>query len=93
MRAKEREWFLPPNIAEHEFDRNGNAGPTIWADSQVVGGWAQRASGDIAFDLHRDLTREHRELLADATSRIVEFLATPGSASDFVLRVGRGLLN
>lgn len=74
MGWKEREWYLDPDIAAHVFDRNGNAGPTIWADGQVVGGWAQRATGEIAFDLHRELTREHRALLDDAASRIVEFV-------------------
>ena len=36
----ERSWYL----GEHKqtlFDTNGNAGPTIWADGRIVGGWAQ----------------------------------------------------
>jgi hypothetical protein len=50
MGWKERGWYL----GEHGpalFDRNGNAGPTVWADGRVVGGWIQRASGEIAVDL------------------------------------------
>ncbi len=74
MGWKERDWFLAPDIAEQVFDRNGNAGPTIWADGEVVGGWAQRASGEIALDLHRKLTRQHNQLLTDAASRMVEFV-------------------
>ncbi|MEX0796732.1 MAG: winged helix DNA-binding domain-containing protein [Acidimicrobiia bacterium] len=74
MGWKERDWYLATDVAAHVFDRNGNAGPTIWADGQVVGGWAQRANGEIAFDLHRELTREHRALLADAESRTIEFV-------------------
>lgn len=74
MGWKERDWYLASDVAGHVFDRNGNAGPTVWADGHVVGGWAQRANGQIAFDLHRELTREHRTLLADAESRIVEFV-------------------
>lgn len=74
MGWKEREWFLAPDIAAHVFDRNGNAGPTIWADGQIVGGWAQRADGEIVLDLHRKLTREHRALLNDAAARIAEFV-------------------
>ena len=31
----------------HLFDRNGNAGPTIWVNGRVVGGWAQRRSGEV----------------------------------------------
>lgn len=74
MGWKERDWYLAADVAAEVFDRNGNAGPTIWADGEVVGGWAQRANGDIAFDLHRDLTKEHRRLLQEATARMVEFL-------------------
>ena len=37
------------------FDRNGNAGPTIWVDGRVVGGWAQRKSGEIAYKLLADV--------------------------------------
>ena len=46
MGWREREWFL----GEHGprlFDRFGNAGPTLWWDGRVVGGWAQaRGRGD-----------------------------------------------
>ncbi len=41
MGWKEREWYLGP----HErvlFDSVGNAGPTVWWDGRVVGGWSQR---------------------------------------------------
>jgi hypothetical protein len=74
MGWKERDWYLAQDVALHVFDRNGNAGPTVWADGQVVGGWAQRANGEIVFDLHRELTNAHRGLLEDATARLVEFL-------------------
>jgi hypothetical protein len=33
------------------FDRNGNAGPTVWADGRVVGGWGQRADGEVVVHL------------------------------------------
>jgi len=42
----ERDWYLGDH-AGTLFDRNGNAGPTIWADGRVVGGWAQGAGGEI----------------------------------------------
>ena len=41
MGWKERSWYLGDH-QERLFDRNGNAGPTVWADGRVVGGWAQR---------------------------------------------------
>jgi hypothetical protein len=46
MGWKERGWFL----GEHGprlFDRSGNAGPTLWWDGRVVGGWAQARDGEI----------------------------------------------
>jgi len=53
----ERTWYL----GEHGpalFDRNGNAGPTIWWDGRVVGGWTQRQDGEILFGLLEDVGSE-----------------------------------
>ena len=36
-----RDFYLGPHRPVL-FDRNGNAGPAIWWDGRVVGGWAQR---------------------------------------------------
>jgi hypothetical protein len=74
MGWKEREWYLDPDVAEHVFDRNGNAGPTIWVDGTVVGGWAQRPDGEISFDIHRQLGREQMTMLEEAASRLVGFV-------------------
>lgn len=57
MGWKERSWYLGPHGAVL-FDRNGNAGPTIWADGRIVGGWAQRAGGDVVYELLEDVGRE-----------------------------------
>jgi hypothetical protein len=57
MGWKERAWYL----GEHGpalFDRNGNAGPTVWAGGRVVGGWAQRKDGEIAVRLLEDVGAE-----------------------------------
>lgn len=50
MGWKERDWYLGPH-SETLFDRNGNAGPTVWADGRVVGGWAQRENGEVVYEL------------------------------------------
>jgi Winged helix DNA-binding domain len=50
MGWKDRQWYLGPHRAAL-FDGAGNAGPTIWADGRIVGGWAQRPSGEIALRL------------------------------------------
>ena len=50
MGWKQRGWYLGEHAGDL-FDRNGNAGPTVWADGRVVGGWAQRPDGRIAVEL------------------------------------------
>ncbi len=50
MGWKERAWYLGGH-GPALFDRNGNAGPTVWANGRVVGGWAQRPDGDVVVEL------------------------------------------
>jgi hypothetical protein len=59
MGWKQRDWYLPAGAAD-VFDRMGNAGPTIWADGEVVGGWVQAADGELRTRLLGDLSPEHR---------------------------------
>jgi hypothetical protein len=57
MGWKERDWYL----GDHGlacFDRMGNAGPTVWCDGRVIGGWAQRKDGQIVYRLLEDIGRE-----------------------------------
>jgi hypothetical protein len=49
-----RDWFLGEH-AKALFDRSGNVGPTIWWDGRIVGGWAQRKDGEIAYRLLEDV--------------------------------------
>jgi hypothetical protein len=54
-----RDWFLGAH-REVLFDRSGNIGPSIWCDGRVVGGWAQRADGEIALRLLEDVGADVR---------------------------------
>jgi hypothetical protein len=54
MGWKERDWYLGPH-GGLLFDSAGNAGPTVWWDGRVVGGWSQRADGEIVFRLLEDV--------------------------------------
>jgi hypothetical protein len=57
MGWKERDWYL----GEHGprlFDRNGNAGPTVWCDGRIVGGWGQRPTGEVVVEVFDDVGRE-----------------------------------
>ncbi len=49
-----REWYLGPHTPLL-FDRTGNIGPTVWWEGRVVGGWAQRASGEVVYRLLEDI--------------------------------------
>jgi hypothetical protein len=59
MGWKERDWYLGDH-APSLFDRNGNAGPTLWVDGKVVGGWAQRKDGEIVYELLEEVGAESR---------------------------------
>ena len=54
MGWKERDWYLGAH-APLLFDTNGNAGPTVWWNGRVVGGWTQRRDGEIAFRVLEDV--------------------------------------
>lgn len=51
MGWQQRDWFLPDEHRPALFDKTGNVGPTVWWDGRVVGGWAQRADGEIVWRL------------------------------------------
>ncbi|MDP4506333.1 winged helix DNA-binding domain-containing protein [Nonomuraea turcica] len=53
-----RDWYLPPAHRAELFDRSGNVGPTVWWDGRVVGGWAQRADGEVVWRLLADVGAE-----------------------------------
>ncbi|MFI9049375.1 winged helix DNA-binding domain-containing protein [Streptomyces sp. NPDC053427] len=54
MGWKARDWYLGPDHIPRLFDRSGNIGPTVWWNGRIVGGWAQRADGEIAWRLLTD---------------------------------------
>lgn len=80
MGWQERDWFLGPHRPAL-FDRSGNIGPTVWSDGRVVGGWAQRASGEIAFRLLEDVGAEAEARIAAEAAKCEswfgEIRATP----------------
>ena len=49
MGWQQRDWYLAPELRPALFDGSGNVGPTVWWDGRVVGGWAQRPDGEIAW--------------------------------------------
>ncbi|UXY27159.1 winged helix DNA-binding domain-containing protein [Streptomyces sp. HUAS TT20] len=49
MGWQRRDWYLAPELRASLFDYSGNVGPTVWWNGRVVGGWAQRADGEIVW--------------------------------------------
>ena len=76
MGWKQREWYLGDLAAfgGPVFDRNGNAGPTIWVDGRVVGGWAQRKSGEIAHQLLANVPAKRAKAIAAEAERLRELI-------------------
>ncbi|HEY6707524.1 MAG TPA: winged helix DNA-binding domain-containing protein [Actinomycetota bacterium] len=68
-----RDFYLAPHRPVL-FDRNGNAGPTIWLDGHVVGGWAQRATGEVVLRLLEDVGTDATEAIESEAARLTAWL-------------------
>jgi hypothetical protein len=90
MGWKERSWYLGP----HErvlFDRNGNAGPTVWWDGRVVGGWSQRRDGQIAFELLEDVGADALAAVEAEAERLASWIGDARIAPGFLPPFQRAL--
>jgi hypothetical protein len=68
-----RDWFLGQHRAML-FDRTGNIGPSVWWEGRVVGGWAQRASGEIVVRLLEDIGGDGAAAVAGQAARLEAWL-------------------
>ena len=73
MGWQQREWYLGVH-APRLFDRSGNVGPTIWCDGRIVGGWAQRPDGEVAYQLLEDVGREAKGEIEAAAARLTKWI-------------------
>ena len=73
MGWKERDWFLGPH-AKALFDTNGNVGPTVWLDGRIVGGWAQRADGEVVSRLLEDVSKRNAARIAKEAASLTEWM-------------------
>lgn len=76
MGWKERDWTLGDHgaFAGPLFDRNGNAGPTVWVDGRVVGGWAQRVDGAVVTRLLVKVPQRRVAQVARVAERLTALL-------------------
>jgi hypothetical protein len=90
MGWKERDWYLGPHKAQ-VFDTNGNAGPTVWADGRIVGGWAQRKDGEVVTLLLEDVGRAVVDRVAKEAARLQDHLGDMRVTPRFPTPVDRAL--
>jgi hypothetical protein len=69
MGWRQREWLLGPHAAA-VYDANGNAGPTVWADGRIVGGWAIRDDGEVVTKLLEDVGAQARAMVDDRAAAL-----------------------
>ena len=73
MGWNERAWYLGP-YGPALFDSNGNAGPTVWWDGRVVGGWGQRQNGEVVVRLLEDVGAEGAAAIDAEAARLDAWL-------------------
>jgi Winged helix DNA-binding domain len=69
MGWKHRDWFLGLD-QHHVFDRNGNIGPTLWWDGEIVGSWAVTAAGELRTTVVADRGAAAEAAVQDAAARL-----------------------
>jgi hypothetical protein len=67
-----RDWYLGNHKAAL-FDRNGNAGATIWADGRIVGGWSVRG-GEVVTRRLEDVGRDAATAIDAEAARLTAWL-------------------
>jgi DNA glycosylase AlkZ-like len=73
MGWKDRTWYL----GDHGpllFDSNGNAGPTVWANGRIIGGWTQTSEGEVLVQLLHRVDRQTRRMIDAERERLPEWL-------------------
>jgi hypothetical protein len=78
----DREWFMGAHTPRL-FDRNGNAGPTIWADGRVVGGWTQRRDGEVVWRVLEDAGTNIEQAIQAEANRIEDLFGSTRTVPRF----------
>jgi hypothetical protein len=90
MGWKERDWYLGEHAATL-FDSNGNAGPTVWSEGRVVGGWSQRRDGEIVYRLLEDVGADAVEAVESEAQRVAAWLGETRISPGFLPPFQRAL--
>ena len=73
MGWKHRDWFLGID-QHHVFDHNGNIGPTLWWDGEIIGSWGITPTGELRTKVLADRGAAADTAIQDAASRLHERL-------------------
>jgi winged helix DNA-binding protein len=91
----DRDWYLGRYKAQL-FDTSGNAGPTVWWDGRIVGGWRQSDAGEIVPQMLEDVGAEGLLALEREAARLTGWLGGarvlsryPSPLSKAVARTGQ----
>ncbi|CAM5289310.1 Winged helix DNA-binding domain-containing protein OS=Streptomyces tendae OX=1932 GN=GUR47_03230 PE=4 SV=1 [Streptomyces tendae] len=78
MGWQQRDWYLAPGLRPALFDGSGNVGPTVWWNGRVIGGWAQRADGEIVWRVleGQGVGREAETAIAAEAARLASWVGT-----------------
>jgi Winged helix DNA-binding domain len=73
MGWRSRDWYLGPH-GPALFDRTGNIGPTVWWQGKIIGGWAQRPSGEVVCRLLEDVGADACAAVSAEAARLESWL-------------------
>ncbi|MCC3776669.1 winged helix DNA-binding domain-containing protein [Streptomyces sp. UNOB3_S3] len=74
MGWRERDWYLDPEHVPFLFDHAGNIGPTVWWNGRIIGGWAQRADGEVVWRALVDAGRDAAAAVEAEAGRLAAWL-------------------
>jgi DNA glycosylase AlkZ-like len=92
MGWKARDWYLGPHRAAL-FDTAGNAGPTVWADGRIVGGWAVLPSGEVVTRLLDDIGTAAASTVAAEAAKLTAWLASTQVVPRFATPLAKELVS
>ncbi|MFJ3922431.1 winged helix DNA-binding domain-containing protein [Streptomyces sp. NPDC090022] len=70
----DRGFHLDPAHRAALFDYAGNIGPTVWWNGRIIGGWAQRADGEIVWRLLGDAGAEAERAVTTEAARLARWI-------------------
>ena len=91
MGWKERSWYLRDEHVPLLFDVNGNAGPTVWSNGRIVGGWWQDDTGRIVVKVLSRVDAATRRAIEDERDRLEGWLGDVRLRLRFPTPLGRSL--